>query len=167
MLADSYILPECIASPRSFGGLMTLYEANFIKLNQLVHDLSGREGYSVSYSDLDCNLHLSVEDRSKYTCDVRLTYLFPDVGNSLADPDLLARVYFDARMAEVRTLGHDHRHALLKSLHRQYKREVDRCWARNIMFSKWLDYLHEQGHGFEPIQPESPLNSLTVDSVKV
>ncbi len=146
---------------------MTLYEANFIKLHQLVHDFSCRGGYSVSYSDLDCNLHLSIEGRSKYTCDLRLTYLFPDVGGSLADPDLLARVYFDARMAEVRTLANDHRHFLLKSLDRQYKREVDRCWVRNIMFSKWLEYLYEQGHGFEPVQPESPPSYLTVDSVKV
>ena len=35
MLADSYIVPECIARPGSFGGLMTLYEANYIKLTQL------------------------------------------------------------------------------------------------------------------------------------
>jgi len=167
MLADSYILPECIANPRSFGGLMTLYEANFLKLNQVVSGLEYRTGHSVSYSDQDCNLHLSIESRSKYTCELRLTYLFIDSDGCFADPDLLAKVYFDARMAEVRGWVDQHQHTLLKSLDQRYRREVDRCWTRNIMFSKWLDYLLEQGHGFGRQDPSSLAEGRTVDSVKV
>ena len=32
VLADSYIVPQCRAEPRSLGALMALYEGNFIKL---------------------------------------------------------------------------------------------------------------------------------------
>ena len=166
MLTDSYILPNCIASPRSFGGLMTLYESNYLKLNQLVADLNIREGYSVSYSEHDCNLHLSIENRSKYTCELRLTYLFDNSNCSIADPDLTARVYFDARMAEVRGWIDEHQHLLLKTLDKQYKKVVDRCWGRNIMFSKWLDYLLENGHGFSSQSISSASHQGIVDSVK-
>ncbi len=127
---------------------MTLYEANFLKLRQLVGGLDSRTGRAVSYSQSDCNLHLSIEVRSKYTCELRLTYLFADTGGSLADPDLLAKVYFDARMAEVRSWADDHQHQLLQTLNQRFMNGVDQCWSRNIMFSKWLDYLLEQGHRF-------------------
>lgn len=132
---------------------MTLYEANFLKLNQLVDGLQNRAGQSVSYSIKDCNLHLRFEQRSKYTCELRLTYLFPETGVCVPDPDLLAKVYFDARMAEVRTWADEHQHALLRSLDVRFRRGVDRCWRRNIMFNKWLDYLLENGHRFAS-QPE-------------
>ncbi len=145
---------------------MTLYEANFIKLNRLVGSLASTADSSISYSEHDCNLHLSIEQRSRYTCELRLTYLFTDISGVLADPDLLAKVYFDARMAEVRSWVDDHQHFLLKSLDQQYKREVDRCWVRNIMFSKWLDYLLDKGHRFSSRVSEAPANRRSVDSVK-
>ena len=103
MLTDSYILPECIVRPASFGGLMTLYEANYIKFMQLVPDLSARKGEFLSRSPEDCDLHLTIEQQSKYTCELRLTYLFEEEGGEgdIFDPDLVVRIYYDARMAEV------------------------------------------------------------------
>lgn len=151
MLVDSYILPECIAKPGSFGGLMALYEANFIKLNQLVTELEVCTGGHVSYVADDCELYLQIEKRSKYTCDLRLTYHFDEPEGLIADPDLVARVYFDARMAEVTGWINSHRHELLRMLSRHCHQELGHCWSRNIMLSKWLDYLLEQGHGFAAI----------------
>jgi uncharacterized protein len=151
MLADSYILPECIARPGSFGGLMTLYEANYIKFAQLVPALSGRAGSLVSQSPGDCDLHLTIEKQAKYTCEVHLTYLFKDADGLISDPDLMARVYFDARMVEVRSWINHHRHPALDSLRKEFGRELDQRWNRNIMLSKWLDYLYEQRHVFPAI----------------
>ncbi len=151
MLVDSYILPQCIATPGSFGGLMALYEANFIKLAQLTGDLGRIDGTQVSAVAGDCELYLTVEKRSKYSCELRLTYLFSEAdGVEVADPDLVAKVYFDARMAEVKGWINAHRHELLRSLSRQCHRELGLCWSRNIMLSKWLDYLIDQGHSFSP-----------------
>lgn len=148
MLVDSYIVPECVARPGSFGGLMTLYEANYIKLIQLIPELSDRRGFAISPSESDCDLYLTIEHQTKYTCELRLTYLFEEEGDYVADPDLVAKVYYDARMAEVRSWIDFHRHAVLQSLSRQFRREIDQRWSRNIMLSKWLDYLLERGHFF-------------------
>ena len=155
MLVDSYILPECIVKPGSFGGLMALYEANYIKLNQLAGSLEYCPNQRISFSSQDCNLYISVENRSRYTCELRLTYLFNEGNDVVADPDLVARVYFDARMAEVKGWINAHRHELLRSLSRRYRGELDLCWTRNIMLSKWLDYLIERGHHFPAISPLS------------
>ena len=148
MLVDSDLLPECIARPGSFGGLMTLYEANYIKFSHLVPALSGRRGSAVSIARSDCDLHLTIEHQTKYTCEVRLTYLFEDEARHVADPDLIARIYFDARMAEVMSWIDNHKHAVLKSLRGEYVRELDQRWNRNIMLSKWLEYLQDRGHFF-------------------
>jgi uncharacterized protein YqiB (DUF1249 family) len=155
MFADSYIVPECVARPGSFGGLMTLYEANYIKLTQLMPKLSDRDGCAISPDNSDdsdnnsnCDLHLTIEHQTKYTCELRLTYLFEDEAKLIADPDLIARVYYDARMVEVRSWIDHHRHAVLRKLSQECRRELDQRWVRNIMLSKWLDYLQERGHFF-------------------
>jgi uncharacterized protein YqiB (DUF1249 family) len=160
MLADSYIVPECVARPGSFGGLMTLYEANYIKLTQLIPKLCDRDGFAVSSGSSaghsDCDLHLTIEHQTKYTCELRLTYLFAgededEGGNEtgfIADPDLIAKVYYDARLVEVRSWIDSHRHAVLRTLSQECRRELDQRWVRNIMLCKWLDYLQERGHFF-------------------
>jgi hypothetical protein len=148
MLADSYIVPECIAQPRSFGGLMALYEGNYIKLNGLITKLGQQSGQFMSYTANDCDLRLIIETRTRYTCLMRLTYLFPVSGTTVADPDLCTKVYFDARMAEVRSWAKHHRHEVLRNLDHRYSRELDRRWSRNMMLSKWLDYLLDMGHAF-------------------
>ena len=152
--ADSYILPECIVRPGSFGGLMVLYEANFIKLNQLVESLGQRTGSNVSRAPGDCDLYLRIEERSRYTCQLRLTYMFSAQNDErVAEPDLVAKVYRDARMVEVKSWVYTQNHAKLRELGVIYMRPLDICWTRNMMLSKWLDYLLERGHTF-------PVNSL-------
>lgn len=159
MLVDSNILPECIVRPGSFGGLMTMYEANYIKLARLIPDLARRSGSAISAGLGDCDLHLTIESQTKYTCELRLTYLFAEDGldaatpenqkqKLIADPDLVATIYFDARLAEVSSWLDNHKHTVLQNLHRACARELDVRWSRNIMFSKWLDYLQERGHYF-------------------
>jgi uncharacterized protein YqiB (DUF1249 family) len=149
--ADSYILPECLVKPGSFGGLMALYEANFIKLNQLIEELSSCAGAGMSSAIDDCDLYLSVETRTRHTIELRLTYLFPDaITGEVAEPDLLAKVYFDARMVEVAGWKNAHRHQLLRQFDLSYERPLDWYWVRNNMLGKWLDYLLDQGHKFDP-----------------
>ena len=151
MIADSYIVPECAIGPGSFGGLMALYESNFIKLNMLVGDVChvGETGeYLMSSSPDDCDLYLAVESRTRYTHILRMTYFFDEDGNPVADPDLVIRVYLDARMAEVAGWAVHHRHALLQDLANRFSGELDRRWSRNMMLSKWLDFVIEARHSF-------------------
>ncbi len=96
----------------------------------------------------DCPLHLSVDERSRYTTTLRLTYLFEEPTGVIADPDLLIRVYHDARLAEVQACARWHRHAMLESIRSQFARALGDRWLRNVMLNKWLDYCVERGHRF-------------------
>jgi uncharacterized protein YqiB (DUF1249 family) len=153
VLADSYIVPQCRAEPRSLGALMALYEGNFIKLTALVPALklphagkTAAQTATVSRTARDFDLHLCVDAVTRYTIDLRLTYLFLDAEGLSADPDLHLRVYLDARMVEVISWSESHRHEVLRQLALSSSRELDRRWSRNIMLGKWLDYLRDMGH---------------------
>ena len=129
---------------------MALYEGNFIKLSSLAPGMirgpTGAHGLSRTAKDLD--LHLAVDAVTRYTVDLRLTYLFAEVEGPAADPDLHLRLYLDARMVEVLGWSVSHRHDVLRQLAATSARELDRRWSRNIMLGKWLDYLGDRGHAF-------------------
>jgi hypothetical protein len=138
---------------------MALYEGNFIKLKALAPELTPARagpasvagparGPGLSRTDRDLDLHLSVDGVTRYTVDLRLTYLFEEPEGISADPDLHLRVYLDARMVEVISWSVSHRHAVLRQLAATSSRELDRRWSQNIMLSKWLDYLGDMGHSF-------------------
>lgn len=152
MLVDSLIVPECVYRPGSFSGLMTVYESNFIKLQQLVSSLgslAASDATRISVTSRDCDLHLSVAQREPYTTTLNLTYWFPVARSApVADPDLTVRVYHDARLAEAVAAVETHHHAVLRELALRHSLELGRRWRRNIMLNKWLDYLLENGHGF-------------------
>ena len=148
MLTESNIVPECVVGPGSLGGLIALYESNFIKLRALLGDPVALTGPAVSSSPTDCRLYLSIEEGSRYTRILRLTYLFDESGERVADPDLVVRLYMDARVAEVMGWAQFHRHDALAELRNRLAGEIDRRWARNMVLSKWLDYLLDHQHGF-------------------
>lgn len=146
MLLDYQLVPESIAKPRSFVGLMSLYESNFLRLQQLIPEIKRLDGYYQSRVAGDCTLHIEILERSRYTVTLSLSYFFYDGDSRVADPDMKVRVYLDGQVAEAMTLGAGHRHAELKRLSRVHKHELDRRWRRNIVLNKWLEYLMDQGH---------------------
>jgi len=151
MLADSYIVPECVFGPGSFGGLMALYESNYLRLVHLLGTTRIDDRERRSYSADDQDLVLTIEWSSKYTQLLRLTYLFDDPDGPVADPDLCIRVYFDARMTEVVSWAEHHKHSELRDMHRRVSRQVGKCWKQNMVLNKWLDFLLERGHSFAPV----------------
>jgi uncharacterized protein YqiB (DUF1249 family) len=136
------------ARPRSFVSLMTLYESNHIRLSWLVPQLHTVREPQVSQVESDCPLHLALEDRSRYTTTLRLTYIFEDEAGPTADPDVRVRIYHDARLAEAQSCARWHRHSLLESIRSRLTRDMDERWMRNIMLNKWLEYCVERGHRF-------------------
>jgi uncharacterized protein len=158
MLIDSFIVPECVYRPGSFTGLMTLYESNFIKLAGLIEPLAvqrpKRLAAAVSVTPHDCDLHLRPVSTERYTTTIKLTYWFEsEEGEAIADPDLMVRVYHDARLAEAVRGVDTHQHHKLQELAAQdspgvHSLELDRRWRNNIMLNKWLDYLLDMGHKF-------------------
>lgn len=154
MIADSLIVPECIYQPGSFTGLMTLYESNYLKLQQLLAGELADLRDSVSTIEKDCDLHLSVLTKDPYTTSLKLTYWFEpgpqDASGTepVADPDLTLKAYLDARLLEAVSLAPFHRHHKLREIAQYHAAELDRRWQRNMMLNKWLDYLLDSGHSF-------------------
>ncbi|HEX5766508.1 MAG TPA: DUF1249 domain-containing protein [Woeseiaceae bacterium] len=146
MLLDYQLVPQTIVKPRSFVGLMLLYESNFLRLKHVIPELDRLDGHYKSRVAGDCDLHLEILDRSKYTITLSLSYFFNDKGVRIADPDMKIRAYLDGHLAEVMSLGGDHRHAEIRRLTSEHRGELGTRWRRNIVLNKWLEYLMHQGH---------------------
>ncbi|HLU06578.1 MAG TPA: DUF1249 domain-containing protein [Woeseiaceae bacterium] len=146
MLLDYQLVPQTIVKPRSFVGLMLLYESNFLRLKHIIPELDRLDGHYKSRVAGDCDLHLEILDRSKYTITFSLSYFFNDNGVRIADPDMKIRAYLDGHLAEVMSLGADHRHAEIRRLTSEHRGELGTRWKRNIVLNKWLEYLMHQGH---------------------
>ena len=146
MLLDSHIVPQAVAKPRSFVGLMSLYESNYLRLLHLIPDLATIDGCYRSRVAGDCDLHVDVLERCAYTVTLSLTYYFDSPSGRIADPDMRVRAYLDGKLAESMRVSGNHQHAELKRLFSEHTRELDARWRRNTVLNKWLEYLSDQGH---------------------
>jgi uncharacterized protein YqiB (DUF1249 family) len=150
MLTDHLCAISWRARPRSFVGLMTLYESNYIRLGWLAPDVRRLPGRSVSRVQEDCPLELTVLDRARFTTTLRLSYLFEETGATLREPELELRVYHDARLAEASGTADPLRHPALHRLREALPAAADGRWPANMLLNKWLEYCAERGHRFAP-----------------
>ena len=136
-------------STRGFAELMSLYDDNYVRFNQLVKQLDDLEGESRSVRFNDVTLHLQVLERSRYTTTVLLTYLLVnDDQDIVRTPDLKVRIYHDAHQAEVLSCCRndpDTFHWLEKSA---CQSTLQWRWRMNQFLHKWLNYCLKFGHGF-------------------
>jgi len=146
MLLDSQLVPEAIVRPKSFVGLMALYESNFLRLLRIIPDVDTIDGCFRSRVAGDCDLYVEVIETSRYTVTLSLTYHLATDNGLLVDPDMMVRVYLDGRQAEVLAIGEEQRHAALRRLVFEHREELDRRWRCNVVLNKWLEYLSDQGH---------------------
>lgn len=146
MLLDSLLVPETIVRPKSFVGLMSLYESNFLRLLRLIPEIDHLDGCFQSRVAGECDLFVEVIENSRYTVTLSLTYRLTTAQGVLVDPDMTVRVYLDGQQAEVLAIGEKQRHAALRRLVHEHKEELDRRWRFNIVLNKWLEYLSDQGH---------------------
>jgi len=146
MLLDSLLVPETIVTPKSFVGLMSLYESNYLRLLRLIPEIDRIDGCFRSRVAGDCELFVEVIETSRYTVTLSLTYHLPTNEGLLSDPDMMVRVYLDGQQAEVLSIGERQRHAALRRLVLEHKEELDRRWRFNVVLNKWLEYLSDQGH---------------------
>ena len=146
MLLDHQLNPQTIIRPKSFVGLMSLYESNYVRLLHLIPDLDSIDGCFRSRVAGDCELHVDILERCRYTVTLALTYYFDDGACRIADPDMRVRAYLDGRLAEAMSFCGDHRHPELRRLVREQRRELGHRWRRNVVLNKWLEYLIDQGH---------------------
>lgn len=146
MHLDSHLVPETIVKPRSFVGLMALYESNYLRLLRLIPELDRLDGCFRSRVAGDCDLHIEILERCRYTVTLSLTYHLKTDDGLLIDPDITIRVYLDGQLTEAMAIGEEQRHTTLHQFVREHRRELDLRWQRNIVLNKWLEYLSDQGH---------------------
>jgi len=139
-----------LLSPRyaDFAALMELYENNYLRLRRLCPDLDQVEGVWVSKVAGASDLHLTVLERTRYTTRLHLTYAFASGNGVRRQPDLVIRMFHDARQAEVvgrhcRRRGEDITLDAVAGVPGLACR-----WRHNRFLFKWLGFCLVQGHRF-------------------
>jgi len=144
------------AQPRSFTGLMALYESNYRRFERLAPELDLPFDEATSRGE-DAVLYLRVLERCRYTTTVNLTYWFGEGADARPDPDLRLRIYRDAQMAEAVYCDSRSRYAALAGLPDIDDDVLENQWPRNLLLNKWLSYCLARGHSFggahRPRQP--------------
>ena len=146
MLLDYQLVPQTIVKPKSFVGLMAMYESNYLRLMRLIPELERLDGCFRSRVAGDCELFVDVLERCRYTVTLSLTYFFEGENGHVADPDMTVRAYLDGRLAEAMSLSGNHRHSEFRRLAKAHRAELNTRWQRNVVLNKWLEYLSDQGH---------------------
>jgi uncharacterized protein YqiB (DUF1249 family) len=141
--------------PRTFSGLMDLYEQNYIRLRRLIPDFDRLGEKAVSTVRGCMDLHYHCLERSRYTTVFVLTHRFETPDGKKVEPDLKIRVYHDARMAEVLdgTLrcfyGADAEPAK-SGLFCTDLNILQPKWRLNRFLFKWLNFCLLRGHLLAP-----------------
>ena len=141
MIFDHEIVPQSIAEPNSFVGLMTLYESNYIKLNHLFPKIRQYDADKSIKSPFGNDIHLGISKKTKYTMIISMTYSFEESEIIEYEPNLIIKVYFDSRSAEVISIGKLSKKSKLRDITYQNKNIINELWGRNIILNKWLDYI--------------------------
>ena len=147
MLSDALSIVSWRSRPRSFVALMSLYESNYLRLASLAGDLRRLPDARLSRVADDCDLRLSVTERSPYTTSFDLTYLF-DAGPA---PPTRTCGYASTTTRGWSRPRNGRRSTATRGSRRMRgmaERELDQRWARNTMLNKWLEYCIDRGHGF-------------------
>lgn len=141
MIFDHEIVPQSIAEPNSFVGLMTLYESNYVKLNHLFPNIKQYDDDRSIKSPFGNDIQLGVNKKTKYTMIISMTYSFEESEIIEYEPNLTIKIYFDSRSAEVIGIGKLSKKNKLTDITYQNKDIINQLWRRNIILNKWLDYI--------------------------
>ncbi len=141
-------------TPRSFAGLMDLYEYNYLRLRRIAPDLEVADRM-VSTVPSHHDLFMTITERCKYTTMLSMTYRFGCPDSYIFEPDLHLKIYHDARVVEVQQLQ-SRSHGFLG-----INDVIQQKWTMNRFLYKWLGYCLHQGHYFQPLrQYKSSLRKL-------
>lgn len=138
-------LKSLVLDAPSVGALVDLCEENYVYMLRIAPSLASMQGISYSTLSNHQDLHLEILEQSKYTTIVRLTYYFQGLdGCSEPDPDVVLRVYHDAKQLEVQSLNQK-----TLPVERLYESPgLLNKWRVSLFISKWLSYCCSQKHYF-------------------
>ena len=148
MMFDTLVSALQTSETRSFAALMEMYENNYIYMRRLVPDLDRSQDAIISRVDGAVDLHMEILDRHAYTTSLRLTHHFACGDEPEVLPNLMLRVYHDARVAEVLP------ESWLRGFRYWSFRELPPVgtlawrWEVNRFLNRWLRYCLGEGHAF-------------------
>ena len=140
-----------------FGWLMGLYAENHQRLQRLFEPerLVAGSHLSIGHDGLD--LQLDVIEQHAYTIELRLAYAqLHDGETGQPDPSAFVRYYRDAQQAEVTHCYVGRQWQDVLGLHPPLPTLINHRLRMNVFFSKWLEYLGEQGHSWLTLRPITP-----------
>ncbi|MGB1111089.1 MAG: DUF1249 domain-containing protein, partial [Gammaproteobacteria bacterium] len=138
---------------RRFANLMELYEQNYQRLARLAPDLAHLPRDNIAGAQGKPELHLIVEERHRFTTDLRLTHYFSDCPVEGQSPDLRIRLYHDTRQAEMR--WRESRALPALGTDDAPRGDLERRWMANLFLDRWLGFCLSEGYRFRS-QPNHP-----------
>lgn len=161
---SSVLAPRRIRVPRigRFGWLMGLYAENHGKLRRMFDLAERAPGRYLSSIGDGMDLCVDVIEQHAYTTELRLTYDIADPLTGQPDPSAWLRLYQDARQLEATHCYVGRRWQDIIGLHPPPAVVIDHRMRMNTFLGKWLDYLHDQGHGRDGLAFAGPLPSQSV-----
>jgi len=137
-----------------FAWMMALYAENHGRLQRMFEPERLTAGSYVSIGGDGLDLRLDVVERHPYTIELRLAYVqLRDGVTGQPDPSAYVRHYRDARQAEVTHCYVGRQWQDVLGLHPPLATIIDHRMRMNMFFSKWLEYLGEQGHSWLNLRP--------------
>jgi uncharacterized protein YqiB (DUF1249 family) len=134
--------------PRTFAGLMDLYERNYINIRRLIPTMPPTQTCLASHVPDGLSFYMTVVERFPYTSEISLTYHFCRESGVVIEPDLRVRVYHDARLAEVTGATLRNWPKFQADQEDQPNMQLVARWHVNRFLFKWLNYCLHQGHRF-------------------
>ena len=142
---------------RGFVSLMDMYEINFMRFKKLINNIDIVDNHAIAQVSHCLDLHLTINERCKYTTSVTLSYAFEDEEGTAFEPDLKLRIYHDAQLIEV-IAGHL-RHGRLHLDHVPAD-ALKLKWKLNRFLYKWLGFCLYLGYQFDT-------SAVMVDALKI
>ena len=143
-----------------FSSLMDLYEQNYMLARVLIPELRDMQGGVFRSRVEGCmTLELSEIAHARYTSTFNLTYRFSSELRFAKEPDLMLRLYHDARTCEVMS-------GLLPSRTNEDRRvrDLSNGYRLNRFVGKWLSYCGRQGHSFKGCTAEAEEGATSSDA---
>lgn len=135
----------------SFAALMELYENNYIFIRRLVPDIAQPPTHTVSHPEGSTPLYLEIIERCPYTSTASLTHYFPDTDKAhIASPDMVVRIYHDARVAEVLPQSTFEHFRVWTQTGEPAPKSLAWRWDVNRFLYRWLRFCLGEGHQFNP-----------------
>ncbi|MBS0193399.1 MAG: DUF1249 domain-containing protein [Proteobacteria bacterium] len=154
ILKPSHATIQRIPRMSRFAWMMALYAENHARLQRLLAPEALAVGSHASMGRDGLELRIDVVERHPYTIELQLSYpRLHDGSGAAGDPLAWIRHYRDAQQAEVTHCHVGRRWQDVLGLHPTLTTLIDHRMRMNVFFSKWLEYLGEQGHAPDGVHP--------------